>query len=456
MIEYAIIAIMSIIFFWRAKDCGLVVDDHRMGSWAQEYKELLSDKKIGFSKAAWNILQGAGLFKNVGIDHVFSVFLHTINSCLVFKISGLLPAALLYLCNPINNQVTLWLNCRRYSIVIFCVLASWAFWPLSAVLYPLSAWLHVSGIMFPALFLATPFWYNTPIGALIFFLIGFKRIRQITLSRMEQYPKDSELFKITWRKAIFYVKHVGYYCQIILFPIKPRMYHEFHFNFPRYKESIEKAYRIDLDFARGAAALSFLLYEIAVNHNFWAFWFLLFISQYSGIFTATMNVADRYCSLAGIGLMVLLSQKLALLPEPYATASVWAILAFYAAIYNPLFYAYKNFETFMIYHTFIEPSGSRQRFHLAELYLKGKDQFSAFYQLKQGLKLNPRDFDMLYVMANVALLMQSPQNALIMIKRARERMPENEEDRKTSETELNRLSEMANQMLNGGMTARMK
>lgn len=453
MTEYVIIFAVSIALFWRAIRCGLVVDDVNAHPIAQEYKQLWQNKKIVFSEMIWNVLQGAGLFKDIRLDYAFTVLLHTINACLVLKISGMFPAGLLYLCNPINNQTALWLNGRRYAISIFCVLASWAFWPLAVVLYPFAVWLHISGVMFPALFLSTPFWYNVPLGALIFGLIGFKKFKERTKGRMEQFPEGSELFKIHWRKAIFYVKHIGYYFQTILFPLKPRMYHDYHYYFPRYQKDIDKAYRIDLDFARGATVLAYLGFEIIVNQNFWAFWFLLFISQYAGIFTTTMNVADRYCSLAGIGLLVLLFQKIALMPEPYATALVWGIVGFYVAVYNPLFWAYQNWEKFMLYHTAIEPSGPRQRLHLAQLYLRNKDQFSAFYQLKQGLRLNPHDFDLLYTMANVALLMQSPQNALVMIKRAEERIPLHDHD--CSIIELNKLKDMSNKMLKGGMTARM-
>lgn len=447
MTEYTIIILISTLFFWRIKDCGLVVDDVNAYPFAQDTKQLYRDKKIPLSNLVWTLLQGAGLFKNIKLDYAFTVLLHTLNACLVLKVSGMFPAALLYLLNPVNNQTAMWLNGRRYAITIFCVLASWAFWPLGLALYPLAVWLHISGVMFPFLFLATPFWALTIFGAAFCYFFGFEKFKKRALGRMQQFNAESELFKINWRKAIFYVKHIGYYFQIILFPLKPRMYHEYHFYFPRYQWAIDKAYKIDLDFLRGAAVLAYLTFEIAVNHNFWAFWFLLFISQYAGIFTTTMTAADRYCSLAGVGLLVLLSQKIALLPEPYATASLWGIVAFYAAIYNPLFWAYQNWERFMLYHTNIAPEGPRQRLHLAQLYLKNKDQFSAFYQLKQGLKQKPHDFDMLYTMANVALLLQSPQNCLNMIKRAEDAIPLHDEV--DSKQELGRLRDMANQMLRG-------
>lgn len=453
MIDYGIIFALSIALFWRALRCGLVVDDVNMHPWAQDYKELYRKKEVSLSYMIWNVLQGAGLFKNIKLDYAFTVLLHTVNACLVLKVSNLLPAALLFLCHPLNNQVALWLNGRRYSISIFCVLASWAFWPVAVLLYPFAVWLHISGVMFPFLFLATPFWINVPVGLAVCYLVGFKRFKERALGRMSQYPEQTELFKIHWKKAIFYVKHLGYYFQIILFPTKPRMYHEYHFYFPRYQSAIDKAYRIDWDFARGAAVVAYFGYEIIVNHSFWSFWFVLFITQYAGIFTTTMNVSDRYCSLAGIGLLVLLAQKLALLPEPYSTAALWSILAFYAVVYNPLFWAYQSWEKFMLYHTAIEPAGPRQRLHLAQLHLNNKDQFSAFYHLKKGLRQRPNDFDMLYAMANVALLMQSPKNALIMIKRAEENIPLHDEE--VSRKELDKIANMATDMLKHGHVARM-
>ena len=428
MIEYALLIISSVILFWRSIYCGLVVDDVSMVPLAQEYKERFRDKKIKLPELVWNMCYGGGLFKDLRLDHAFSVLIHTINSCLILKISGLFPAALLYLCNPINNQVSLWLNGRRYLITIFCVLASWAFWPAAFVLYPFAVWIHVSGVMLPLLFLTTPFWYAIPAGAGICYLVGSKKFIATIESRKSEFPKGSELQKISWQKLIFYVKHIGYYFQNIILPIKPRMYHEFHFYFPRYHQDIEKAYKIDFDFLRGAAVLMFLAYEMIVGHNFWAFWFLVFISQYCGIYTTTMNVSDRYCSLAGVGIMVMLAQKIALIPQPYSTGLIMAFVAFYSVLYNPLLeYAYKSWEKFLLYHTHIQPDGARQRIHLAQFYLGLKDPFSAFYILKQGLKQRPHDFDMLFIMANVALMMGFPAETLKMVERAKKRIPLNDE-----------------------------
>lgn len=447
MIEYLIIFTVSIILFWRSIYCGLVVDDVTMHPLAQEYKNLFKDKKIKFPELLWNILQGGGLFKNVKLDHAFSILIHFINACLILKISALLPAALLYLCNPINNQVSLWLNGRRFAITIFCCLASWAFWPSAIVLYPFAIWLHTSGAMFPFLFLATPLWGAVPVGAIACYFIGFKKFKARSEGRKEQYPQDSELHKIHWKKAIFYVKHIGYYFQIILFPFKPRMYHEYHFYFPRYQEDIDKAYKIDLDFARGAAVMAFLAFEMVVNHNFWAFWFILFISQHCGVYIVTMNVADRYCSLAAAGLMVMLAQKIALLPQPYDMFALGAFLACYAIGYNPLLaYTYKSWERFLLYHTHIQPDGSRQRMHLAQFYLKLKDPFQAFSMVKQGLKYRPKDFDLLLMMANISLMLGFPIETLKMVEHAEKRIPL--KDEKDCIIELNRLKLTATHIIN--------
>ena len=438
MIEYLIIIISSVALFWRAVFCGLTADDVQMHPWAQEYKHLYKYKKIPFSRMIWHVLQGGGLFKSLKHDYAFSILLHTANACLILKVTGLLPAALLWLCNPINNQVSLWLNGRRYAITIFCVLASWACWPLGIVLYPFAVWLHVSGAAFPLLFLATPAWPVIPVGLFGCYAIGFKKFKEIFVSRASQYHKETEMTKIHLGKVVFYFKHLAEYVKITLFPFKPGMYHNFHFYFPRHQWAIDKAYKIDAQFFTGLAIFAYMVFEMAVNHNFWAFWFLLFISQYCGICTVTMNTADRYCSLAGIGLMVMLAQKIVLLPQPYDTAVLFAFLAFYSVGYNPLFYAYKGWERFMLYHINLHPVGSRQRVHLATYYLKLKDHFSAFYVVKKGLQLNPHDFDLLYMMTQLSMMLNAPAKQILdIVDRAEQHIPLHDEE--FCKSELNKV-----------------
>ena len=441
MSEYLIILLSSVALFWRCHQLGLVADDDYRYKPAQEYKQLYREKKIPISQFVWEILYGAGLFKNVKLDHIFSVALHTLNACLIFKVSSLLPAALLYLCNPVNNQVSLWLNGRRYSIVITCVLLSWAFWPLAIILYPFAVWLHVSAVMFPALFLATSFWFLVPVGGIAALLVGFNKFKEIASSRRSDYPQNSEMHRINWRKAILYVKSIGYYVQHTIFPMKPSMYHEFLFDFNRYLGDMAKGYSLNFDFWKGAAILSYLVYEIAVNHNFWAFWFIVFISQYCNIWTTTMHAADRYCSMAGIGLTILLAQKIALLPQPYSTAVLFSFLTLYAVKYDPLFYAYQTWQKFIQYNINITPEGSRQRCIMARFYILRKDLFSAFAVLKQGINLRPDSFDMLFMMAEVGLALGFHEEVINLVERAEKRIPYN--DRAEGEKVLKEMKDVA-------------
>ena len=154
-----------------------------------------------------------------------------------------------------------------------------------------------------------------------------------------------------------------------------------------------------------------------------------------------MHAADRYCSMAGIGLTILLAQKIALLPQPYSTAVLFSFLTLYAVKYDPLFYAYQTWQKFIQYNINITPEGSRQRCIMARFYILRKDLFSAFAVLKQGINLRPDSFDMLFMMAEVGLALGFHEEVINLVERAEKRIPYN--DRAEGEKVLKEMKDVA-------------
>lgn len=415
--------------------CGWVVDDVVRMPLLNHIRKQFNWSVQWFRWYLVEGLYGAGLFNDSRLDHGFNLIIHLFNCLLINSLAGFCPA-LLYMINPVNNQVTLWLNGRRYLLSIFSVLMAWKFKWLGLIFFPFTAWLHVSGIAFPLLYLSTPEWY-VAIGLIGLGLIcGYKRLSYVVKFRMSEFAKPdngeiNECQKFTWKKSILYVKSIGWYVINTIFPFKPAMYNEFLYYFNRYEEGLKEGYSLNGEFWVGALILGGLISLIVVGHSFWAFWFLLFISQYCNVFTLTMTAAERYCSLSGIGLMVLLSQGIEMIPDHGVRLSVYtAFCVMYALKYIPLFRAYSTYGNFLRYNVEINPAGVEARHVMAINYLNQPKPcpMSAYVILKDGLRYRPNDFKLLLVMAQVMFTLGQIERGLLFLNKAEKVIPLGDEN----------------------------
>jgi len=428
---YLTIWVLLILVFERAMYCGYIVDDDVCFTAMKNWKRKLFDKKFKKDFKFWQglILQvcyGAGLFKNAVQEHAFTVALHGVNCCLIYRASGSLIAAVLYLVNPVNNQTAVWLNGRRYALSLLAVLLAWNFWCLIPFMILVSA-IHVTGILFPLLFLWTPLWPAIlPLGV-VAFIVGRRRIMSNIKGRKAEYKPGNENQVVRPQKLILYVKTVGYQFFHCLIPLKPGMYHDFLFYFSSTKEGTQEGYSFNFDFWKGLAVVGLLGYLIIVQHSFWAFWFILFISQWCNIYSVTMNVADRYCSLPNVGAMILVSQGINLLPNPYNVAIFCFLFALYIIKYQPLFFAYRNVENFFQYHINLHPCIINPRFFLSKLYLRAKDPWQAFAVVRQGQRYRPHDFKLLLRFIECMFALGKPTSAMKAVEVAEKYIPYGEQ-----------------------------
>jgi hypothetical protein len=411
---YLTIWVVLFTMFWRATQCGLVVDDDvRAGM-------MVGPKKAKFNSVKsfiWYLRQaayGAGAFRNAMQDHIFTVALHGVNCCLIYLAAvpllgpWALLAALFYLINPINNQTVLWLNGRRYALSVLFVLIAWNFWWTAPAMAFLAAYVHVTGMMLPFLALWTPLWPIVPVLAGLVGLGGWDWVAGRLDSRKSDFKPENENQKIHPKKIILYVKTLGYQFLNCVFPNKPAMYHDFLFYFSSTEEGNKDGYALNWDFWKGIAVIVFLAWD----HSFWSFWFVLFISQWCNIYQVTMNASDRYCSLPNVGVMVLLVKYLMMVPDPFRAVAIGAVAAFYIVKYQPLFIAYRNVENFHLYHIAQQPDIINPRFFLSKIYIARKDPHQAFGVIRQGMRYRPYDFKLMLGFIECMFLFGKPKAAL--------------------------------------------
>jgi len=379
-----------------------------------------------FSYNLKHALYGAGIFRNAKQEYLFTTLLHFTICVLIYDITDSLMVSVLYMVNPVNNQTAVWLNGRRYAIGVLCCLLVWKFKILFLPLYAFAVWLHVHAIALPILILTTKYWYLVPMGFLTFYVFGWKGLKSRHDIRKKDFAGINELQKIRPQKLIIYVKTLGFYFFHTIFPNKPRMYHEFLYYFSRYPDDIKRGYSFNFEFFKGLAVCTFAGYEIVIQHNFWMLWWLAFISQWGNIYGVTQNAADRYCSLAGIGLMVTLNKYILILPTPSIAYTFF--ITFYILRYLPLFRAYTSIDNFHYYHINIEPGAVESRTLQATRCLAKNDPFSAYALIKQGILYRPQDFKLLLLMSQVLFAMKKFEPAQQILNVAEKHVPLGDEE----------------------------
>lgn len=436
MINYIFVCLIVFIYFFRSLYGGYSVDDN----WFENNLKWFRDgghKDTKLKDKLHIIFFAAGYFKTAFKDHLFTMSLFMLLSCLVYKVSGSMLATIFYILCPVNNQIAIWMNGRRYLVSAICALASMVFPPMFFMLYPFAVWLHVSSVPLPLMMALKGHWVYLIIGIAFFFLFGYKRIKERFISRKSEFSEGNEIQALKPRKVIILIKRLGFYFFHTILPNKPRMFHEHQYYYGRYEAENKRAYSLDFDFWKGAVVVLYVSWEIIFNQNFWAFWWLAFILPWCGIAQVTMNVADRYCSLAGVGLISLFTQRISLLPSPFAESIIVGVLVFYVVRYEPLFRAYSSIDNFYWYHIAIQPDGVEARICLSKKYLEKRDPFSAFALVKEGLRYRPRDFKLLLQQATVMFAMGHREQGVKILEISKKYVPLGEE--KIAEDEIDKI-----------------
>jgi len=427
---YLTIWVSLFVMFYRAQYLGYVVDDREWYNYMKNFKETFKKKPTvrNFIKYIYNSLYGAGFFKDGRTEHLATIFLHGINCSFIYNMSGSLFGSLLYLINPINNQTTLWLNGRRYAVSILAVLLAWNFWWTAPFMAGFIAWLHISGIAMPLLFLWTPFWMCVPLVSGLFIFLNRNHIWNKIKGRKKDFISSNENHKITWKKGILYIKSIGFNFFNCILPLKPSMYHLFLEDFGHTEDANKKGYSINFEFLKGLIALGILCYLFTTPYAFWSFWFLIFISQWCNIYQVTMNSADRYCSLANIGLMIILAGHIQMLPNPYSYIIGSSLAVLYIMKYIPLFRAYINIDHYYKYHINLTPDAANPIFFYSKEFIARKDFHSAFAIVKDGLKYKPHNIKLILSFIECMIFMGKIEQALRGIDYAEKFIPIGEEE----------------------------
>lgn len=428
------IIVINVTIYWNTLLFDIVIDDIAR----KKKKYPLKFTVTGLMEKFY----GAGTFDNLKLDHALSLFLHTLTSVIIYLTFGQniisFIGSIIYSIHPVNNQTAIWLNGRRYILNVILVLGIWAFRPFGIILYPITPLLQISSALAPLLYLFTNYWILVII-LMIFPFVENKYIIQKFMARYTDKLKKSELTAISPKKMILVVKTFGYYFFHIIYPITISFYPDFYQEYGITKTGNRDTFRINKDFWLGISAISLFImgYVVMPEIRLYLFWFLIFIAPFLNFITVTQLVADRYTSVAIVGLIMAMSTILVKYP---------IILAIMVGIYLikniKSQEMYRSIDDFYLYHLYNIPKAILPIIYYSKACIKGQMYYHAYVALRRGLIYSPNDMRLFLMLAKTLILIGHKGAAMIAIQSAEARLDDNIwMDRKELINDINKVRE---------------
>ncbi len=403
-----IILITTLFFYRRTVHYGYVIDDIQVATHPRTGK---------FWKDLWYQIRGHAYF-DARREHTMTLLIHTINCMLVYKAFGSnnvsFLAAMLWAVNPVNNQASVWLSGKVYSIATTFILLGWWIKPLFPILYFPAFYFSLNGVLTPLLFLfVSPHIF---VGLLPILMFKFKK--RLVQEPERRYKQGSPLMReLRPRKLIICLKTLGYYFRLCLFPFKLGMCHKYLHEYGLTKHETEKMYNLDKYFWIGISIL--ILLGVGL-YNRWEMlgllWFVLLTAQWCNLLVLNHPICERYVYLSGIGLMLMLAKVL--LAVPFGLYVAVAIFTFYASKLWFFLPAYKtNYAYFHSNRNEFEDVAIAYNQVGLEAIRFGQPNI-AFDTFMQGLFYRPYDFRLNYNSANLMISMGRYDQAKFFIHRS--------------------------------------
>ena len=329
MVKLLIILITTLFFYRKTVNYGYIIDDIEVA---------IHEKTGRFWKDLWYQIRGHSYFDRER-EHTITLFIHTINCMLIYKVFGSnnvsFLAAMLFSVNPVNNQASVWLSGKVYALATTFILLGLWIKPLFPLFYFVSYYFSLNGVLFPLMFLfLTPHFY---VGLPILLTLFFKK--RLVYEPQRRYKQGSPWMKeLSPRKLIICIKTLGYYVRLCLFPFKLGMCHKYLHEYGLSKQETEKWYTFDKYFWLGIVTL--FITPFSLYYNIGLFWFVILMAQWCNFLILNHPICERYTYMANIGLMFILAKVLMVIPY-----GVYGSVAFY------VFYATKLWFFLPVYNT---------------------------------------------------------------------------------------------------------
>jgi hypothetical protein len=334
-----LIVAVNLIVFWRSLKCGYIIDDEAIATDSvrkvcnngqavkidvsqipeEEQKVVLPmlnqilqkftlhPNETLINRSFWNDLKEhvfGTLYTYPGVAHFANIFFHTLNCVLIYLVFGRsdisLLAAVLFAVHPVNNQVSVWLSGRTYSIAASLLLLGMLFERFIPVGYAVALYNCIAILPLPLLYLFYKPLYLLFLLPPIAYLVRKKYTNTISL-RWNTVPQ--EMKQIKWQKIIIGFKTLGYYACHSILPIKVGMCHDYLHNMGFSDKDSQKCYKIDRYFFIGILFFvgTFTAYGMGYRKEvFGLIWYIVFMAQWLNVILITHPISESIWLISGL------------------------------------------------------------------------------------------------------------------------------------------------------------
>jgi len=410
VVKLLIIFISTLFFYRRTVYYGYIIDDIQVCTQDNERKP---SKLRNF----WLQVKG-GCYFQPRVEHTITLMFHVINSCLIYLAFGRTDVAflgaMLFGLNPVNNQASVWLSGKVYSIATTFVLLGVWLKPLFPVLYFTGYFFSLNVVLVPLLFIWLKPWFYAPFTILL--ILWFRK--RVVYEPKRRYEQSTDhMTEVSLRKLMISLKTYAYYFRIGIFPTRIGMCHTYLHVFGLSKKESERWYKPDRYFWLGIALVGFILTGLFMRWDiFGLIWFTLLIAQWCNFMVLNHPICERYIYLANVGLMLMLAKVLLMIP--FGSYFAVALLVYYATRLWGFLPTYKNNKEYFKSNSenFPEIAVPYNQYGL-ELIRFGKAE-TALDVFLEGLQYRPNDFRINYNIANLLLGMRRFQESVPFVRKA--------------------------------------
>jgi hypothetical protein len=410
MTNYLIIIAFTLMLYFPALKCLIIVDDVRwygnikQGHWAWTQNPTLKNiipwltarlYSGGTFGIKWNQKITRWSITSVQIDHAFSIALTALIGVLMYLDFHSLWAVLLWTSASSTTHIAVWLNGRRYAVSIILVLLMVAclnaggWWVALAIpLYALTPLFHMTAFCAPVMY-----WPFIPVMGVIVVTFWPK------LYQHWQTKEDAIVLcsrkDYNVKRLIPIIKSYGFYFFKMMFPMMTRTNYDCLYMWGVTPEGNKDAYEFNINFYKGIAA--FLITIIAYmampyNHRCWVLFTFLGTLQWCNIVNTTQIVSDRYIILPNVFCQVILALWL----PWWACASIVVANVCFTSM---AFRMYENIQGMFDYHMYHWPQYTTPNKEYVALCVKQGNYIKAYTLVKECLRFNPTDWDLLLAAA---------------------------------------------------------
>lgn len=316
MTDAAIIFIITLTLYFRTLRYGYVLDDINWIKTMRRKHDMGS--RLAFIKY---LPYGCGAFKNPQLDHLVTIILTAILGCCINLAFGSFWAAVLYIVHPMNNQLNIWMNGRRYQVSLILGLLAFAFPVVGALLFPLAVWVHPIAI---PLYVAA--WVLEPSLLLFTWLVAipfaYPKLKNWVKSRHINSP-EPERWTFKPKKLIMAVKNLKDYWVGTLWSPFFIMYHNKRWGVTEIPEQAADAYALNKEFYISVLTLALTHGIVYLLDPTALVWFLLadisIIAWLGAVYNPLQYWAQRYAALFNIFALIGIVQVLG---GSYALAAI--------------------------------------------------------------------------------------------------------------------------------------